>query len=299
MHWCSGDHRLKHRPRRIARQRTVQKGTARLLKACGKVPGVVGGHADPCPDGGGGHIQHQNAPGSHILCRHRLCCPLHRAGDGQLHPCSTAVLPYPFRLLPGTEGPPGSDTAADHVLCAGAGKHLVQCLFQSGGTLALAVQIADEVAAQGCGGVALRRRIAPEPQCGKVSVHLQQKGGRAAAVPVQQRLPLGVCEIVKPGVAVFPREAQRLPPLFHTGEQQSIAVVKIAPPGRQGQRHSGLCRCMGGVTVVLRQCIEPAQHHPKTQQQRRIQPKDPSACHKNAPFPPSMERRGQGYTLPV
>ena len=152
-------------------------------------------------------------------------------------------------------------------MCARASQKAVQRLFQPGGPMAVASQIADQMLAQRRFRIPPGRRIAGDPLRGKIPGHLQQKRGSAVAVPVQKSLTGAVGAAVKPGVAVFSRKAERQIPRFQPGEQIAAAIVKVASPCGKRKLHRALCIRPGGVGTVLRQKVQPAQNNGKSEQQ--------------------------------
>ena len=246
---------------------------------------VVARHADAGAHRRCGGIQHQNAAALHGICRHCLRCPLHRAGDGQLHAQRPAVGLQKLRCFSGAQRALRRHGADKTAVLPCAGKHTVQCLFQPGSPVTRAIQIAQQMLTQ------RRRRMSPgggvtgQPKAGGVAVHLQQKRGGAAAAAVQKCLPGGIGASIQPVVISLPGKAHHLPALLQPGEQPPLRIVKVAPPGGQLQSDRALCcrpRSIGG---VQRQQIQPAQHHRKPQQQGGIHRQHPFAGHSRAPFP--------------
>ena len=282
---CGGQHRLEHRPHRIGGQGAVQQGAARLIQAGGDVVGVVAGQADAGPHLGGVHVQHQDAARSHGLGGYRLRRPLDGAGDGQLHPRPVKGGGGIDRLGAFHQPALAGDGAGDGVLAAAAGQHRVQSGLQPGHPAALAVQIADQVLAERDGAVAPGCRVGVHPQPADVPADLQQERGGGVPPLVQRGLAGGAGGVVEADVAVLPGQAEGVPGLFQAGEGQAAAIVKAAPPGRQPQGDGALVRGTGRVAGVAGRQIQPAQHHRKPRQQRRIHGGQPAHLHGQAPSP--------------
>ena len=189
-----------------------------------------------------------------------------------------------LHLLPGAQGALRGHRAQQSVPCPAAGEQRVQCFFQPGSTVALTVQIPQQLRAQRCGCIPPGRRIAWNAQRRHVPVHLHEKWGRPAAAAVQQFLSGGVGAGVQAGIIFLPREAESQPAFFQPGEWQAHAVVKAAAPGWQFQRDRALCRRTGCIIRAGRQIKQPAQHSGKAEQQRRIQRQHPPPGHGHAPF---------------
>ena len=263
----------------------VQKGTVLRLQAVNKALRVVARHADACPHRRCGGIQHQNAAACHGACRHCLRCPLHRAGDGQLHAQRPTVGLQKLRCFSGAQRTLCRHSADKTAVLPCAGKHSVQCLFQPGSAVTCAIQIPQQMLTQ------RHRRIPPgggvtgQPKAGGGAVHLQQKRGGATAAVVQKRLPGGIGAGIQPVVIALPGKAHHLPALLETSEQPPLCIVKVAPPGGQLQSDRALCRRPRSIGGVQRQQIQPAQHHRKPQQQGGIHRQYPFAGHPRAPFP--------------
>ena len=189
-----------------------------------------------------------------------------------------------LHLLPGAQGALRGHRAQQGVSCPAAGEQRVQCFFQPGSTVALTVQIPQQLRAQRCGCIPPGRRIAWNAQRRHVPVHLHEKWSRPAAAAVQQFLSGGVGAGVQAGIILLPREAESQPAFFQPGEWQAHAVVKAAAPGWQFQRDRTLCRRTGCIIRAGRQIKQPAQHSGKAEQQRRIQRQHPPPGHGHAPF---------------
>ena len=144
-------HRLEHRPHRIRLQGPVQEGAVRRFQTGRRVSRVKTRHTDAGPQGCRADVQHQNAAGGHGLRRHRLGRPLDRTGDGQADPHRSAVRLQMLHLLPGAQVALRGHRAQQGVPCPAAGEQRVQCFFQPGSTVALTVQIPQQLRAQRCG----------------------------------------------------------------------------------------------------------------------------------------------------
>ena len=127
--------------------------------------------------------------------------------------------------------------------------------------------------------------VTGQPKAGGVTVYLQQKRRSAAAAAVQKRLPGGIGAGIQPVVIALSGKAQHLPALLQPGKKPPLRIVKVAPPGGQLQGDCALRRRARSIGGVLRQQIQPAQHHHKLQQQGGIHRQHPFAGHPRAPFP--------------
>ena len=166
-------HRLEHRAHRVALQCPVQKGTILCLQAVGKVLRVVARHTDAGAHRRCGGIQHQNAAARHGTCRHCFHCPLHRAGDGQLHAQRPAVgLQKPSRFS-GAQRTLRRHGADKTTVLPCAGKHGVQRLFQPGSAMTRAIQIAQQMLTQRHRRIPPGGRITGQPKAGGVAAYLQ------------------------------------------------------------------------------------------------------------------------------
>ena len=228
------------------------------LQAVGKVLRVVARHTDTGAHRRCGGIQHQNAAARHGTCRHCFHCPLHRAGDGQLHAQRPAVglqKPSRFSGAQRTLRRHGADKTA---VLPCAGKYGVQRLFQPGSAMTRAIQIAQQMLTQRHCGIPPSGGITGQPKASGVATYLQQKGCRTAAAAVQKRLPGGIGAGIQAVVIALPGKAYHLPALLETSEQPPLRIVKVAPPGGQLQSDRAL-RCRPrSIGRVLRQQIQPA-----------------------------------------
>ena len=164
-------HRLEHRTDGIAFQPAIQEWAVRRVQTGGKVIRVIARHADAGPHGGRSCIQNQNAPAGHSLRCHRFRCALHLTRNGQLHPHSLAVLPEILRCFSGSQLSLSGDSAQQDVMFPRPGQQLVQCLFQSGSSMAFAIQISDQLLAQRCGRIPPGKRIARHSLPVKITLH--------------------------------------------------------------------------------------------------------------------------------
>ena len=278
-------HRLEHRPHRIALQRPVQKGAVLCLQAVGQMLRVVARHTDTGAHRRCGGIQHQNAAVCHGTCCHCLHRPLHRAGDGQLHAQRPAIGLQKLGRLPGAQRTLRRHGANKTAVLPCAGKYSVQRLFQPGSAMTRAVQIAQQVLTQRHCGIPPGGGVTGQAKTSGVAVHLQQKRGGAAAATVQKRLSGGIGAGIQAVVIALPGKAHHLPALLKTGEQPPLRIIKVAPPGGQLQGDRALRRRPCSIGGVQRQQIQPAQHHRKPQQQGGIHRQYPFAGHEATTFP--------------
>ena len=231
--------RFEHRTDGVAFQRAVQKRAVRGIKACRRILRVIPRHADAGADGCRLRIQYQNASAGHRIRRHCFRRTLDRAADRQLHPGSAAVVPDEFYALSGTQPSLCRNSTFQHIVCSGARQHGIQRLFQTCGAAAIAVNGSDQMLTQRHRGIALHRAVPKVLPAGRLREFQQERRG-TVPVPVQKCLPRCIGIGVQPGIVVFSGKAQDHPTRFQPGEQQTVVIIKIAPPGWQIKRDRAL-----------------------------------------------------------
>ena len=245
---------------------TVQKRAVRCTQTGGKVVRVIARYADAGPHGGSLHVQHKDTAAGHGLGGNGFGRTLHGAGNGQLHPHCAAVILDELRRLPLSQAALCRDRTTQGVVGSCPGQQVVQRFFQPGCTMAVCVQIADQMLAQRHRRISFCRREAAQTKRGKVAHGFQQERRGTVPVLIQRCLPGAVGLAIKAGIVVFTGKTQGLPAHFQPGERQAVAVVEIAPPGGQRKTHRALGFGAGSVSRVLRQKINAAQNDRKTKQ---------------------------------
>ena len=277
-----GQHRLEHRPHRVALEGPVQHRAVRRIQAGSRVCRVVPRHTDAGADFGVCGIQHHDAASGHHPARNGFRRPLDRPGKSQLDPHGPAVGVGLFRLAP--QASLRIDKAGQSVALPGAGKRRIKRGFQPGGSPAVAVHIPDELHSQRRGRIAHGHRPAGNAQRRNIAVHREQERRDCVSFLVQQRLPSRIGTGKEPGIVSPAGHTERHPLCAKARQKMALAVVEIAPPRRECQRHHALRRRAGCIVRVGAQPVQPADHRRKTPHQQRIQRQHPPSGHENAPF---------------
>ena len=228
-----GQYRLENRTHRIGLKCPVHKRAVRSIQAGGDIFRVKARCTGTGPHFCTGRIQYQNAAALHRLDRHGFCRALDGPGESQLNPHCAAVRFYKLRLCPAPELSLCVDRTDQLVLCPGTGKQILQRCLQPCDAVPLAIEIAQQGRRQRCIPIAARDGIAPRAHCRDIPRHLYQK--RPGGVPfLVEHCLTGLAGIrVKFCVASLPGQTKRQPLLPKPGEQVTIAIVKMAPPGRE------------------------------------------------------------------
>ena len=230
---CGSQYRLENRTHRIGLKCPVHKRAVRSIQAGGDIFRVKARCTGTGPHFCTGRIQYQNAAALHRLDRHGFCRALDGPGESQLNPHCAAVRFYKLRLCPAPELSLCVDRTDQLVLCPGAGEQILQRCLQPCDAVPLAIEIAQQGRRQRGIPIAARDGIAPRAHCRDIPRHLHQK--RPGGVPfLVEHCLTGLAGIrVKFCVASLPGQTKRQPLLPKPGEQVTIAIVKIAPPGRE------------------------------------------------------------------
>ena len=171
------------------------------------------------------------------------------------------------------------DGADQRVVGPAARKLGVESSFQPGHTVALAVEIPQQRCRQRGVAVPPRHRIAPHPQRRDVLPHVQQKRPGCVPLLVELRLPGGFGQGVQAGVAALPRQAEGQPAAAHAREQAAIAIVEVAPPGRERQPGSALGFRPGRVGAVGAEPEQAAQQYREGAEKGGVQRQHPATAH--------------------
>ena len=277
-------HRLEHRPHRIALESPVHQRAVGFVEAVRDRFGVKSGQADAGANLGTGGIQHHNAPAGHGLGGSGFHGTLDLPGDRDPHPQRTAVLPEQLRLLPCPELPLRVHIAPDGVSPAGAGQQRVKRRFQPGRPLSFAVAVTQQVCAErGC-RIPPGKGIARDAQRRNIGVHFHQKGRVYVALLIEHRLPCGIGIRVKPGVAVGSGQAECIPAGLQTGQETVLAVVEIPAPRRKRQGDHALPRRPRRITRIGAKPEQAADHDRKPQQKPRVESQHPFPGQRKLPL---------------
>ena len=276
-------HRLEHRAHGIALERPFQQGAVRGVQAGRNVFRIIAGAADAGPHLGVGGVQHQDAAALHRLVGHGFGGLLDLPGKGQLHPHGPAVGGGEDGL--GPQLSLGVDGAEQGIPRPAAGEQIIKGGFQPGGTVALAIEIPQQLHCQRGGRASPCRWPAGNAQRGNIPVHFQQKRGCGVPLLVERRLPGGIGVGEQAGIAALPGHAEGHPAGGLPREELAPVIIKIAPPSWQVEGDHALRRRPGPIGRVGAEPVQAADHRRKAEQQGSIQDQHPFAGHENAPSP--------------
>ena len=168
--------------------------------------------------------------------------------------------------------------AGHTALVTGGRQQRIVGAFQPGSTVALAVEIAQQVRGHRAGEVP-RYHPTLDALGRQVSVNLHQKRRGKVAALIEQALVFIADIGKKRRIPGLPGHTQGVIPGCGSGQSAAVAVKKITAGTGQRQRLDSLPACAGRVGCLPPHPVGTAEHNPCQHHQRRAHPKKPSQGH--------------------
>ena len=215
---CRSQHHLEHRTRAESGQTAVNEGGIIGADAGGDIIGVKFRHTGAGQNLPAAHLHDDDAAFAHILGGNRFAGTLdvgiQREGNGCV---GTAGGGLHLRRGARQQIPAGSGGAKHGLGVPRRGQKIIIGLFQPGHTVAVPIQVADQVTGDGGWQIAPGIRHHEHAVCGQIIFHFNQKRGDAVTAGIQLGL-LGKRHKGKQcGIAGIPRYAERVPPRSNAG----------------------------------------------------------------------------------